>query len=341
MISTITQNISQITALPGLLVETRPAAVNQLVEQELPTFSIEAESLVGQLNTFIDETNQTATEVETNKNIAIQSTIIATSLANYQGAYSSAVNYMKSQSVSVGLLYYISKDDNNLNHIVTDTNYWLANPINTKIDYDMSGYTSKDTPNNADLIPLSDSTAGFGIKKLTWANIKDTIISSFGSMISTLTAKTTPVDADIFPIADSAASNASKKLTWANIKATLDATWVANDTRAKTALNATGTAPIYANRAWVNFNGTGTVAIRASGNVSSITDNGVGAYSVNLTTAMPDANYSISRSAGKPGGGEGATRGIINNSSSFGISILEQGGGSFIDAEYVFASVIR
>jgi hypothetical protein len=45
-------------------------------------------------------------------------------------------------------------------------------------------------------------------------------------------------------------------------------------------------------RAWVNFNGTGTVAIRASGNVSSITDNGTGDYTVNFTTAMPDTNYS-------------------------------------------------
>jgi len=52
-----------------------------------------------------------------------------------------------------------------------------------------------------------------------------------------------------------------------------------------------GSAPIYAARAWVNFNGTGTVAIRASGNVSSITDNGTGDYTVNFTTAMSDANY--------------------------------------------------
>ena len=50
----------------------------------------------------------------------------------------------------------------------------------------------------------------------------------------------------------------------------------------------------YKCRAWVNFNGTGTVAIRASGNVSSITDNGTGDYTVNFTTAMPDANYGIS-----------------------------------------------
>lgn len=47
----------------------------------------------------------------------------------------------------------------------------------------------------------------------------------------------------------------------------------------------------YGCRAWVNFNGTGTVAIRASGNVSSLTDNGVGDYTVNFTTAMVDANY--------------------------------------------------
>ena len=54
-----------------------------------------------------------------------------------------------------------------------------------------------------------------------------------------------------------------------------------------------GSAPLFAARAWVNFNGTGTVAIRASGNVSSITDNGVGDYTVNFTTAMPDADYSV------------------------------------------------
>jgi hypothetical protein len=52
-------------------------------------------------------------------------------------------------------------------------------------------------------------------------------------------------------------------------------------------------ATAYGCRAWVNFNGTGTVAIRASGNVSSITDNGTGDYTVNFTTAMVDANYTI------------------------------------------------
>lgn len=61
---------------------------------------------------------------------------------------------------------------------------------------------------------------------------------------------------------------------------------------------ASGSAPSYSARAWVNFNGTGTVAIRASGNVSSITDNGTGDYTVNFTTAMPDANYICTGTSG-------------------------------------------
>ena len=80
------------------------------------------------------------------------------------------------------------------------------------------------------------------------------------------------------------------------------------------AIDAPGTAPLFACRAWVNFNGTGTVAIRASGNVSSITDNGTGDYTVNFTTAMPDENYAMSGSGedndnrgdvtvGRPNGG--------------------------------------
>jgi len=55
-----------------------------------------------------------------------------------------------------------------------------------------------------------------------------------------------------------------------------------------------GSAPYFGVRAWVNFNGTGTVAARASGNVSSITDNGVGDYTINFTTVLPSANYAVS-----------------------------------------------
>jgi len=63
------------------------------------------------------------------------------------------------------------------------------------------------------------------------------------------------------------------------------------ESQVKTATNATGSAPVYACRAWVNFDGTGTVSIRDSGNVSSVTDNGTGFYTVNFATAMPDTNF--------------------------------------------------
>lgn len=85
--------------------------------------------------------------------------------------------------------------------------------------------------------------------------------------------------------------------TWypnsANTNGTLtNATLVTPNINSAQVATVTGTAPIYMCRAWVNFNGTGTVAIRGSGNVTNITDNGTGDYTVNFTTAMSDVNYS-------------------------------------------------
>ena len=69
---------------------------------------------------------------------------------------------------------------------------------------------------------------------------------------------------------------------------------VVNDATLRTELNASGSAPIYACRAWVNFDGTTTPpTIRASGNVSSVTRTATGNFDLNFTTAMSDANYAI------------------------------------------------
>jgi hypothetical protein len=89
--------------------------------------------------------------------------------------------------------------------------------------------------------------------------------------------------------------DASQKVTFAN--SLTSPTLVTPTIDSASVPTVSGTAPLYMCRAWVNFNGTGTVAIRASGNVSSITDNGVGDYTVNFTTAMPDANYSVTSCA--------------------------------------------
>jgi hypothetical protein len=70
---------------------------------------------------------------------------------------------------------------------------------------------------------------------------------------------------------------------------------------------ASGSAPSYSARSWVNFDGTGSISIRASGNVASLTDIGVGDYQVNFSTAMPSANYGISVA-----GREGAPNGTVS-----------------------------
>jgi len=80
-----------------------------------------------------------------------------------------------------------------------------------------------------------------------------------------------------------------------NVSANSFGGWVTyvNSVNLNSFLNAPGSPPVYAARAWVNFNGVGGASIRASGNVSSVTRNAAGNYTVNFTTAMPDANYSV------------------------------------------------
>jgi len=104
----------------------------------------------------------------------------------------------------------------------------------------------------------------------------------------------------------------------------------------------------YGCRAWVNFNGTGTVAIRASGNVTSITDNGTGDYTVNLTTAMPDVNYAVSASAGFNGVGYGRIAEFPTNtttpqttSSIRGVTYTANGATTLTDVSVISVSVFR
>ncbi len=72
-----------------------------------------------------------------------------------------------------------------------------------------------------------------------------------------------------------------------------DGTIVNGDINASAAIASTKLTGVNDAKAWINFDGTGTPAIRASFNVSSITDNGTGNYTVNFTTAMSDVNYAV------------------------------------------------
>jgi hypothetical protein len=104
-------------------------------------------------------------------------------------------------------------------------------------------------------------------------------------------------------------------------------------------------ATAYGCRAWVNFNGTGTVAIRNSGNVSSITDNGTGDYTVNFTNAMPDVNYCVGLTAD-------FAQQMVKSAATFGGSgtnpttsairvFTRDGGSSASDSTHVFVSIFR
>ena len=111
-----------------------------------------------------------------------------------------------------------------------------------------------------------------------------------------------------------------------------------------TQFNASGSAPVYACRAWVNFNGTGTVAIRASGNVSSITDNGTGDYTVNFATSMPDGNYSMAGVYSKDTttGGSMSVRWLLGTPPlAASCRIIVGGGGVTEDQAYIGASFFR
>ena len=102
---------------------------------------------------------------------------------------------------------------------------------------------------------------------------------------------------------------------------------------------------MYLAKAWVNFNGTGTVAIRAAGNVSSITDRATGQYTVNFTTAMPDANYAAVGTHNSVRGDVSCT--FIGHASYGGLNTASAAtvnttiSGSLTDPSYVFVAIFR
>ena len=102
----------------------------------------------------------------------------------------------------------------------------------------------------------------------------------------------------------------------------------------------------YGCRAWVNFNGTGTVAIRASANITSITDNGVGDYTLNFTNALSDANYAIAGTTGTLGtplnaGSMGANTTYSTTACRIQTAIASGGGRVAGDNDYNTVAVFR
>ena len=187
----------------------------------------------------------------------------------------------------------------------------------------------------ADIIEAPAGRISLNVANVTVASINASgLYTSTGNLIISQANQI-----DTAAIVDGAVTNA--KLTLA-----------ANASNIKTALNASGDAPIYACRAWVNFNGQSTVSIRASGNVSSITDNGTGDYTVNFTTAMPDANYAVNGTSATdsvspdfPNINPVMVRGGASGMSTTSVRIkngqANAGGFEFSDRDFVGVSIFR
>ena len=104
---------------------------------------------------------------------------------------------------------------------------------------------------------------------------------------------------------------------------------------------ASGTAPSYSARAWVNFNGTGTVAIRASGNCSSVTDNGTGDYTINFATAMADANYCFQGNGYSSKTFNENDSSAIRTVNALKISVRESSSNIYVDTAQISVAIFR
>jgi len=133
----------------------------------------------------------------------------------------------------------------------------------------------------------------------TITNLSTTLAGDFTISQGTGTLGTTGVTLGTYGGATSIpilAIDAKGRVTTASTSAFSSTPADASITPAKMSGAQSGSAPAYATRGWVNFNGTGTIAIRASGNVSSITDGGTGIYTVNWAIPMASAEYSVTYS---------------------------------------------
>jgi len=175
---------TQITAdLPTL---DFPKEVDYPTQEDWAAFSAAAEENFGilggdwstQMQLWKTEANEMSIELNNSADIA-QSTV------NYKGDWISQ-GYALNESVSVSGIYYICKLTHATGQNPTDVGsiYWnlAIGNWNLKVDTNMSGYTSKTTPVDADLIPLSDSASTFGIKKLSWTNLKATLKTYFDTL---------------------------------------------------------------------------------------------------------------------------------------------------------------
>jgi hypothetical protein len=190
--------------------------------------------------------------------------------------------------------------------------------------------TATNTANNAITTANAATATANGI-----AGTANTALSNSSAAVTTANAASVTAN-NANTTANAISATASSAVTTANTAQTTANTAQTTANTAQTTANAalpkaggtmtgnvtfTNTQPQVC-KAWVNFNGSGTVAIRASFNVSSITDNGTGNYTVNFTTAMVDANFATTGTAGQSSTDAARYLGMFNSNTTTSTRII-------------------
>ena len=256
---------AQITPLPSV-----PS------RQDPTNFNDRADAFLGALPTFQSEANVLSTEVNTRAD-DVQASHTAVLAATNITKWVSGTTYSEGAVVwspinGLGYRRITASGSGTTDPSLDATNYKQVNgtgDVSTSGNQTIAGvktFTSG-IALGVDL-PVADGGTGASTALAAFDNIKQSAGTSYAGVVS-------------FATTGQAQSGALDNV-------------VMSPATTREALNSgSDTAPMFAAKAWVNFNGTGVVAIRASGNVSSITDNGIGKYTVNFTTDMSNNNYAV------------------------------------------------
>lgn len=306
---------AQITPLPSV-----PS------RQDPTNFNDRADAFLGALPAFQSEANALSTEVNTradNVEASHAAVMAATNIVKWVSGTTYANGAVVWSPINgLGYRRITASGSGTTDPSLDTTNYKQVN-----------GTGDVSTSGNQTIAGVKTFTNGIALEV-------DLAIADGGTGASTASAAFN----NIKQAATTTATGVVELATTAEAQTGTDTVRVITPATLRDGLNASGSAPIYAARAWVNFNGTGTVAIRAAGNVSSITDNGVGDYTVNFTNAMPDADFVA---AIIPIHTSAAYQYVPNfsgapSSSSLRFVCTYDGGGSAgRDISYVYVSIFR
>ena len=249
---------AQITPLPSV-----PS------RQDPTNFNDRADAFLGALPTFQSEANALSTEVNTRADsvqASYNAVMSATNITKWESGFIYATGAVVWSPINgLGYRRITANGSGTTDPSLDTTNYKQVNgtgDVSTSGDQTIAGVKTFSTA-----IAVGSGGTGSNTALGAFNNIKQAATESYAGVVELATSQE--------------AYEGTAQLV-AITPATL-----------RNAMNATSPPPMFAARAWVNFNGTGTVSIRESGNISSITDNGISDYTLNFQTAMPDGEYAV------------------------------------------------